>query len=258
MWVDSCIVDLDRVRAGVRANTRSVAEGVAAGLAARAVDDPRARRNFSLLLAQSPTRAHLLYWGGCVAAKSFDPDRIVRALVDHLAAHLPPPEGLVWISSRAFVHEGRAVLLPTPLADDLRIVDRQLRLEGYVALDSPRALVDLATGELVVTDLLGPDWAALSAAVEGANRRREEPTVAYGRYPIERWVFIDYSGRWGRISRATATRAAVLEVLDGLDRPTGDLLAHVASLFTRIDAWSVFPDRPKTALRAAFGDIEEG
>jgi hypothetical protein len=253
VWVDSCTVDLGRVRAGVRANTRQAADAIAAALAPRVVDDPAARRNFSLMVSQSPTRAHLLHWGGCVAARAFDPERLVRALVDHLAAHQPPPEGLVWIASRAYVVAGKAVLLPTPLDDDLRVHDRELRLEGMVALDSPRALIDVRTGELVVEDLLGPDWSAFEDLISASPRRRAEPTVPFGRYPIERWVFIDYSGRWGPISRATAARAAILEILDGVERPTMELFEHMGAIFERVVATSMFPDRPKAAQLAAIG-----
>ena len=253
MWVDSCTVDLGRVRAGIRANTRPVAEAVAKAFSDRAVDDPAAPRNFSVTFAQSTTRAHLLHWGGCVAARAFDPQRIVRALVDHLAAHRPPPDGLVWISSRAYVRDGRAILLPSPLDDDLRVSDRELRLEGLVALDSPRALVDVSTGELVVDDLLAPDWAAFDDVVVGATKRRAEPTVPFGRYPIERWVFVDYSGRWGPITKATATRAAVLEIVDGVERPTIDLIEQLGAIFDRVVATSMFPDRPKAAKLAAIG-----
>lgn len=253
MWVDSCTVDLGRVRAGIRANTRAAAEATAEALASRVVDDPAARRNFSLMLSQSPSRAHLLYWGGCVAARAFDPQRLLRALVDHLAAHLPPPEGLVWISSRAYVVDGHAVLLPSPLDDDLRVSDRELRLEGLVAVDSPRALVDLRTGELVVEDLLGADWSAFDDVVADATKRRAEPTVPFGRYPIERWVFIDYSGKWAPITKATATRAAILEILDGVERPTVALFEQIGAIFDRVVATSMFPDRPKAAKLAAIG-----
>ena len=255
VWVDSCTVDLGRVRAGIRANTRPAADAIAEAMASRAVTDPAAPRNFSLTIAQSSTRAHLLHWGGCVAARAFDPARIVRALVDHLAAHQPPPEGLVWISSRAYVVGGRAVLLPSPLDDDLRVMDRELRNRGLVALDSPRALVDVRTGELVVEDLLAPNWAAFDGLVASSERRRLEPTVPYGRYPIDRWVFIDYSGRWGRISRATATRAAILEIVDGVERPTVELFEQMGAVFERVVATSMFPDRPKAALLAAVGEL---
>jgi hypothetical protein len=253
VWVDSCTVDLGRVRAGIRANTRAGADAVAEAVTAHVVEDPQARKNFSLMLSQSPTRAHLLYWGGCVAARAFDPKRIVRALVDHLAAHQPPRDGLVWITSRAYVVDGRAVLLPTPLDDDLRVIDRELRLAGMVALDSPRALVDVRTGELVVEDLLGVDWPAFDDLVASTICRRAEPTVPFGRYPIDRWVFVDYSGRWGPITRATATRAAILEIVDGVERPTLVLFEQIGAIFDRVVATSMFPDRPKAAKLAAIG-----
>lgn len=250
MWVDSCAVDLGPVRAGIRTNTGPSAAALHQALRRHAVDDPLAPKNFSVRFSPTATDAHLLFWGGCVAARSFDPDRIVRSLVDHLSAHRPPPEGLVWVASLPYVRDGRAVLMPARFNDDLRIVDRQLRQAGYVAVDSPRSLVDLGTGELVVADLVEPESEALARVVEGIVRRRAEPTVALGRYPIERWVFVDYTGRWGPITRASATRAAVLEILGGIDHPDAGLLARVARVFTGVRATSMFPGHPTAMVDA--------
>ena len=253
MWVDSCSVALGSVRAGIAANIASTAEALRDALSSLVVDDPSAPRNFSVLFSNDRSRAHLLFWGGCVVARSFDPLRIVTSLLDHLGAHLPPPPGLVWIASLAYVHDGRAVLVPSPLKDDLRIIDRQLRQAGYVAVDSPRALVDLTTGELVVADLIGADPDGVARAVAGVVRRRPEPPVVPGRYPIERWVFVDYTGRWGPVSWASATRAAVLQVLGGIERPDEELLATVSRLLTRVPATSMFPGYPASAFDAVVG-----
>lgn len=164
-------MNLGTVRAGIRTNTAPSAVALARGLQAHAVDDPAAPRNFSARFSPDQRDAHLLFWGGCVAARSFDPDRIVRALVDHLTAHLMPPKGLVWINALGFVREGRAVLMPSSFKDDLRIVDRQIRAGGYVAVDSPRVLVDLASAELVVPDLLETDAGALAKVGARVGRR---------------------------------------------------------------------------------------
>lgn len=251
MWVDSCSVDLGTVRAGIRTNTTASAAALERAFAPYVVDDDEAPRNFSVRFSTDPKNAHLLFWGGCIAARSFDPARILRALIDHLGAHRRPPEGLVWVSSLAFVAGGRAVLMPSPFDDDLRIADRQLRQAGWVAVDSPRALVDLRSGELVVAPLLDVDARAVAAATAGVARRRVEPTVPYGRYPIERWVFIDYlNKKWGPISRATATRAAILEILDGIDSPDQELLTIVADMFAKVGAKSMYPSHPRATVDA--------
>lgn len=253
MWVESCSVDLAGVRAGVAANVPGVAVALRQALSRLVVDDPEAPRNFSVRFSADVKKAHLLFWGGCVAARSFDPNRLLRALFDHLGAHLPPPSGLVWVASLAYVRKGRAVLVPAPLKDDLRIVDRQLRGAGYVAVDSPRSLIDPSTGELVVADMVDPDPDAVARAVEGVAQRRAEPTVPIGRYPLARWVFIDYAGGWGPVSRARATRGAGLQVLAGIEHPDRDLLEAFASLFTTARASSMFPGHPSAAFDAVAG-----
>lgn len=249
MWVDSCVVDLGPVRAGIRTNTEASASALLNALRHHVVDDDLAPWNFSVRFSFNTTDSHLLFWGGCVVARSFDPDRIIRSLVDHLSAHRPPPDGLVWVSSLPYVHDSKAVLMPSTFHDDLRNVDRQLRRHGFVAVDIPRALVDLATGELVVTDLVEADPDHLARAVDGVARRRAEPTVAHGRYPLERWVFVDDTSGVA-ISRATATRAAVLKILDGIDHPDAALLTRIADLFTSVRATSMFPSRTTTMVDA--------
>jgi len=241
VWVDSCTVDVGNVRAGIRTNSVPVAAALARALRLHVVDDPAAPRNFSVQFSRVADDAHLLFWGGCVAARSFDPDRILRALVDHLGAHREPPPGLVWVNALAYVAPAGAVLMPSRFSDDLRIVDRQLRAGGYVAVDSPRSLIDLASAELVVPDPLDVDDSALAEAAAVAGRRRAEPTVPPGRYPLDRWVFLDTAGRWATVSRATATRSAILEILEGIDRPDRELMEVVAELFTRVGARSMFP-----------------
>ncbi len=234
-------MELGTVRAGIRTNTEAAALALARAFRDRVVDDPQAPRNFSVQFSPRRDDAHLLFWGGCVAARSFDPDRILRSLSDHLGAHLPPLPGLVWVTSLPYVRDGRAVLLPSRFKDDLRIVDRQLRAAGYVAVDTPRALVDFASAQLVVPDFVEADAGALADATAGVLRRRAEPTVAVGRYPVERWVFIDNGGEWGPVSRAAATRAAILDIVDGITAPDQDLVTTVARFFTTVRATSMFP-----------------
>ena len=248
MWVDSCTLDLGAARAAVRTTSKNLSDAIRSAFAHLAVDDPNAPNNFSVAFSRTTTDAHLLFWGGCVAARSFDPHRILRSLVDHLTAHRPPPPGTVWVNALGFVKDGRAVLMPGVFNDDLRVVDRQLRAEGWVAVDGPRALVDLATAELVVTDLIEPDSDALAKAVEGVPQRRAEPTVPHGRYPIDRWVFVDYTGRWGPIGRANATRAAILEIQFGIEHPDPALVGTIASLFATVRAESMFPGYPNATL----------
>lgn len=65
--------------------------------------------------------------------------------------------------------------------------------------------------------------------------------MTYGRYAMERWVFIDYTGRWGPVSRAVASRAAILQILDGIESPDLELLTTVAELFTTVRATSMYP-----------------
>lgn len=257
MWVDACTLDLGRVRATVRANTDAAAAAVRDAFRAQAVDDPGAPKNFSVAFSNDRNSAHLLFWGGCVAARSFDPDRIVRSLADHLTAHCPAPAGLVWIESIPFVKDGKAVLMPSRLNDSLRVVDRQLREAGWTAVDAPRALVDLETAELVVADLMESDPDALAQAVTGVARRRTEPAVPYGRYQLDRWVFLDYRGNWGPIGRASATRAAMLEIADGVEQPDADLLWKIARLFSRVQPSSMFPGYRDAALDAVLGRTHE-
>src|SRR5581483_9965059 len=120
-------------------------------------------------------------------------------------------------------------------------------------VDSPRALVDLARAELVVDEPLDTDDRALPLVVSGAARRRIEPTVEPGRYPIERWVFLSQLAQWGDLSRATATRVGVLDVVDGITRLDEGVIRTMAALFTKVRATSMFPTYPGAVVDALVG-----
>jgi hypothetical protein len=233
VWVDPFTLDFDGLRIGVRSNRAETRDALRVAFGRYVVGDPEAKPNFSVRVTADPKRAHLLHWGGCVVTRSFDADRVVRSLLQHIEVHLDPPDGTIAVRSLPYVGPHGAILLPAPLDDDLRMRDRRLRDAGYVALDSPRSFVDPVTAELVVTDRLELDRAALAEATDGLPRRRHEPTIEVGRYPIERWMFVDYTGLHGPLSRAGAGRAVAMQLLTDNKNVTAEKLELFAGIFTR-------------------------
>lgn len=204
-------------------------------------DRPRTA-NYSLFLSNDPATFHRLYRGDCLVLASPDPERVVAALVRHLGAHRVPPDGLVPVQALALIHWGHATLAPTLLEDDLRALGRRLDRCGIQLLDTHAVLVDIDQGEIVVGEGLGVDHGALASVVGMAPRpRRNDPPVPDGRYPIRRWMFMDFWQSPGAYSRATATRRAALVIRGGPMTAGEQVLDRLARLFETVAAEGIDP-----------------
>jgi hypothetical protein len=250
VWVDPLTIDVG-VRIGIRANRPEVRDALARVFADWLVDDATAPVNFSLRLSEDPRRAHILYWGGCVAARSFDPARMIEALVRHTAINQQLPDGLIAVRSLACVSEGRgAVLVPAPLQDDLLARDRRLRADGMLPTDLPWSWLDVEAGAVVVPSLAGVDDAALARAAALGATGRTERSAARGAHPLERWLFIDYTGESGPLSRASATRAACMQVTGGVDGLDPTLVQRLGVMFARVRGLAMELGFPGSIVRS--------
>ena len=184
----------------------------------------------------------MLYRGGCPAVVSPDPERVITGLLRHVDAHAPTPPGLLAVQAVALVREGRVLLVPTLIEDDLRDHNRQLGLDGIQLLDSHTIYLDPERGELVVQTSLDVDRSALEAAIADAPAaRRLDPPVPDGRYPIEHWLMMDLWHEPAAFSRVTATRRAALVLRGGLGKAGEGTLGRLAALFSSVPATGIDP-----------------
>lgn len=181
--------------AGVRLPSPAVAEAFQQVWTAETRLQPDAPPSVHLLPGEDASQFHRMHRNGCLTAVSADPQRLFITAARHLAVTLPAPEGTARFQTLAVVRDGVATMVPSLIDERLLHHQRRLRELGVLATDSPASLVDLAAGELVVApdELLDLDALPELAAAFG-HRRREEPVVPPGRYPIDRWFFLDVFG----------------------------------------------------------------
>lgn len=215
----------------------SLTEGLRGVLAELVVDaDPQsAPAHFSAYVPGNLSEVNRLYHGFCPRTRSVDPARVLRSLLDHAAMALPAERGTVSAYVRVAIVEGaRAVLLPHTLDPTVDKHDARLRQAGVVVSDAPIVGIDLATGEVVLSDRLGlgPALDQLAAQVPA---RRHEPPPTPGRYPIDQWWFVHFLGDATSITRAQATRRAAQVIDPGADLD-GAFFHRLGSLFDHVDA----------------------
>lgn len=133
--------------------------------------------------AAFPHRLQLLHRGDTIAARSRRPDRIVRALVGHLASYGDLGAlGLAAVNGLVVGRGDRAWIVSEP-RDPLRF-RRALAARGVLVADVPVALVDPATGEVVVgAPGLDVDVAAIDALAPESAGSEPDP-LPWGRYRV--------------------------------------------------------------------------
>jgi hypothetical protein len=110
------------------------------------------------------------------------------------------------VTGTPMVHDsGVAVVAPDTVRGSLETIERRLNSKGLRVVDMPWAEVDPATGELVVPEplvaLSEDSLSAIGDLVPGP--RREEKTIAPGRYPLAGWGFMMNEGS-PPLTRSTA------------------------------------------------------
>ncbi len=184
-----------------------------------------------------------------MVATSPDATRVVTALARYVSGHAAPPPGLVPVQAVAVVKNGRATLVPTLLDEHLQALSRQLDRRGQRVLDVQTLHLDLERHEVVVGMLADIDGNALAAAASLApSPRRADPPVPDGRYPIERWMLMEFWDRPGPYSRGTATRRAALVVRGGPRTAGPRALDRLAELFTTVPAEGIDPQSRREVL----------
>jgi hypothetical protein len=134
-----------------------------------------------------PQRLHLLQRAERVIARSRRPDRVVRALVAHLAGYGDlRASGLVPLDGLVVGRDGRAMLLAPP-ADSVRL-GHALARHGVRVAAVPVALVAPDAAEVVVgaPGLVVDDAPidALAASVGEPVTEREPEPLSWGRYDL--------------------------------------------------------------------------
>jgi Coenzyme PQQ synthesis protein D (PqqD) len=173
-----------RIDAGVRAVVE--AHALPAGVELPEDVPPFYGLSFAAPVADTGTQPlHRLQRGATVAVASRNPERVIRALLAHLASHGDLEAlGLVALPARAVVGAAGACVLPRPRN---RVhFERRARALSLTPVDGPVAFVDVATSELVVgAPGVAIDESALSRLAHDLPALGSTDEAAlWGRYPL--------------------------------------------------------------------------
>ena len=197
VWAATSTFRIGPVHVGVRSSSEEVDLLLRELLADHVADVAGAPANYSVIAAPPSAdrgarrRVHQLFRSSHAVARHRGGAAVVRALLNHLSAHAAPvDEGLLAMRAVALVsRDGRAVLAPAALMDDLAHVEPRLRRQGLRMVDAQVALVDPTSAELVVPrPSLTLDPAGLDRLAEWEMGEPPEESVAPGRYPLLAWA----------------------------------------------------------------------
>lgn len=249
MWAASDTYNVGGRRVRVRAGSLEAATAVRRTLVPHpAVDDRHAPYDLSVRL-EPPALGrnehfHLLYAGGCLAARSRDPMRILRVLRAHAEAGLAEEdERHLHIRGIALAGTRGAALLPVDLRVEILALERRLAAAGLRVIDAPHATFDLHSGELLVLER--PDVPGDVVRDLTLNVGDDDGPAPPGRHQLRGWMVDGLRGIDDR------TRHATRQVLNtgaiGWDRAEHvvDRLRLRAQV---IDRWYPWPDDLASAL----------
>ncbi len=247
-WAGTLALGLGDTHVGIRynsASTRTLLEQLFVGAV---VEDPSVPDNYSVSLTGGSGRSRdleLLVQGSRQHVRSRSRARVLAALLQHLSDDLRTSDGslLRLAATPAVATDGSAILLPPGLIDAVGKLQPRLAKLGFTFADVPIALVDAASGELVVEPpSVAHDPAVLTDVDADVELGRSElPLVPPGRYPLRAW----YLPVWdpdatngtgdGDLSPALAVASTI-----GQCR-TDDIPAAAADLATLVRAIPVRP-----------------
>ncbi|HEX6393044.1 MAG TPA: PqqD family protein [Acidimicrobiales bacterium] len=241
-WASTLGFDIGDYRVGVRADSIRTEELLARVFGAYLVQDgPPAAANFSVVLGGADSgdakALSLLLAADATVLRSRSSRRVVRALQARLSGLLdrPDTDGLVRTVAVAALAGDRAFLLPPAAIRGMEYLQPRLARLGVRLSDAPGALVDPATGELVIPEpAIEVAHDVLEELGEVPSSRSELLPMEPGRYRLGAWGFeCDQSAENERSSRAGAI-AALLPAVEGSPDQLGKVIEHLERIVQQV------------------------
>jgi len=242
-WQGTRAYALGGYHVGVRYDTEETADVLDRLFAGARVHDRRTPDNYSIALGGTPTTKDagatrslkLLVHGSTHLVRSRSAGRALAALLQYVSGDLGEPDAsLTAVNATAVLRDGEALLLPSNLVSSVKQLQPRMARAGMVIVDTPRALVDISTRELVVPE---PTLPFDPSVIEELDRDlvfgSELPRARPGRYPLSAWFFVHSPEHVGALTPAVAVTGALrlffeLEDLRQAVDELADLFADVA------------------------------
>ena len=240
-WASTVALDIGDYQVGVRADSIRTEQLLARGFSAYLVQEGTpAAANFSVVLGgadSGDTKAlSLLLAADTTVLRTRSPRRVMRALQARLSGLLDRPgDGLVRTVTVAALAGDRAFLLPQAAVRWMEYLQPRLARLGVRLSDAPGALVDPATGELVIPEpSIEVAYDVLEELGEVPSSRSELPPMEPGRYQLAAWGFESgQSAENERSSRAGAI-AALLPAVEGSPDRLGTVIEQLERIVQQL------------------------
>jgi thiol-disulfide isomerase/thioredoxin len=220
VWAATSAYAIGEFHIGVRADSLATDELLARAFAPYRLDaGTEAPDNYSVVLAdqsKSGSRSlNLLLAGSSTIVRSRSAKRVLNGLANYLSTLVEPEDNgaLLKVGCVGAVIGGEGLLLPSVVKQWLEPLQPRLTRQGIQLVDTPYAVIDPDSVELVVpAPSIVADPGVLSELAEPSLGRSELPAVEPGRYPLRAWALAHNADR--PPSRGQNVAAAVSAVFD--------------------------------------------
>jgi hypothetical protein len=254
IWAGTRAYAIGEYHIGVRADSPETHETLRAVFAAyRLPDDTPAPTNFSIVLGDhegSSRGLHLLLEGNGVVVRTRSSSRVLYGLAAYLSNVIAPATSGATLRTydRLGVVDGKAVILPGLILNDLEHVQAGLAKLGVAVADEPVTTIDLEGTEAVVPEpLVTPDAGAIEQLPEPKRWTTELPRVLPGRYPLAGWFTWTGDPEARDVSRAEAVAKAMHAAMLDPDNLV-EQVDRLSDLFERVKPTGLSFEDPKGFL----------
>ncbi len=193
VWSGTRAYAIGEYHVGIRADSAETHATIQAVFAAhRLPGGTPAPVNYSVVLGdhEGASRGlNLLMDRTTTVIRSRSARRVLYGLAAYLSRVLPlPDDGLLRTIELVGIHEGKALILPAFVLEDIEHVQPGLAKMGIAIADDPTADIDLERLELIVPEpRVQVDEAVIEALPHQGPWRTELARVEPGRYPLGGW-----------------------------------------------------------------------
>jgi hypothetical protein len=254
-WAGTRVYAFGAFHVGIRYNNAETAGLLDRLFEGLRVEDRRAPDNYWLALFSLAggrrRQLNLLVADGQQLVRARSAARAVRALLAYLSSRLEPRDpSLLRLLATPAVRDGHGLILPLAVRSQFRDLEPSLARARIAVADTPWALVDAATAELVVPALdILHNQKVLAELDAQPMLGPELSAVRLGRYPIQACCLTSVGDRVGALSPVVAVALslgvlhpedAIFEAMNGeVNRTHSASATRLVELLDRVPAYGL-------------------
>ncbi|HEX6208554.1 MAG TPA: hypothetical protein VF058_09400 [Actinomycetota bacterium] len=241
---------------GVRVSSDAAERAVAGAFEPFLVEGPDPEPNFSVRFEDASDGIRpfqILYRGDCQVVRTTHRSRVIRALRSSIARFAGEGSSLFRLRQVVLASQAGAILIPPDLLPRVEAIEADLRERGIEVLDPAFALLDPATGEVVIPERAIPLGEDALGALDADGDGPPLPMDGEGaRFPVAHWQVIRRD-REEPLTRMDVFAALMPSIEEEADVPIADAMRAVAGALSTASVGAVYHQKGEELLGTLAG-----